>query len=197
MFTGLIETIGTVKNSVKRSGNLTLTIATPLAASLRIDQSVAIDGACQTVIACDEQSFQVIAVTETLERTTLGNLKSGVTVHLERAMAVGSRFDGHIVQGHIDGIATVTRIDLREGSQLIWLKPPVEFAKYIVEKGSVALSGVSFTVAKKHRTGEFAISVIPHTLTYTNLTAWRAGTKVNLETDVIAKYVESLFTKQT
>ena len=195
MFTGLIETLGTVRHIERRSGSLRLTIAAPLANELKIDQSVSIDGACQTVVRCDHDTFSVIAIPETLERTTLGDLKVNDKVHLERGMMLSDRFDGHLVQGHVDGVADIVRIERRGESKEVWFRASPEYARYIVEKGSVSLAGISLTVAKQ-RNREFAVDLIPHTLEHTNTGTWRVGMKANLEVDLLAKYIDKLLAER-
>ncbi len=191
MFTGLIDGIGTIKRTDRQNGSIRLTISASFAGELKVDESVAINGVCQTVVACNETEFSVIAIPETLDRSTLGDNKTGDTVHLERALQLTDRLDGHIVQGHVDGIAAVIRIEHRGDSREVWLRAPLDCKKYLAEKGSVALDGISLTVAKC-RNDDFSVALIPHTLQITNAQRWRVGSKINLEVDVLAKYTERL-----
>ncbi len=196
MFTGLIESIGTIKRSEHSSGSLRLTVNAKFASELKIDQSVSIDGVCQTVIGCDNESFTVVAIPETLERTKFGELKSNDKVNLERGMMLSDRFDGHVVQGHVDGLAQVSRIVRRGDSKEVWLKLPTKFTRYVVEKGSITLAGISLTIAKQ-RNEECAVDLIPHTLEHTTAGSWRVGTKINFEVDVFAKYIERLLAERS
>ncbi len=190
MFTGLIEEIGAVQRIAPQSAGLELEIAAEsVLEGLRIGDSIAVSGPCLTVVDTARDTFNVQAARETVERTTIASWRLGTPVNLERALAAGSRLGGHIVQGHIDGVGTVKSLARAELDTVITVQAPPEITRYIVIKGSVAVDGVSLTVAKVEG-DSFTIAVIPHTLKATTLSRLRAGDKVNLETDILAKYVE-------
>jgi len=192
MFTGLIEEIGYI-NAINRSGSmLNFTIAAPASFhDMNIGDSIAVNGACLTVTEIGDSTFSVQAVEETLRRTTLENLKKGVPVNLERALCLGDRLGGHLVQGHIDGTGRIVARKGNTDNVIISIAPKHELERYIVEKGSIAIDGISLTVTYA-KTGEFGVSIIPHTLNATTLGKARIGDHVNIETDIIAKYVEKL-----
>ncbi len=192
MFTGIIEETGTVAAVVKGAGCARLTIkAAKIFGDLRLGDSVAVNGVCLTVAELGACSFTADVMNETLSRSGLGQLRAGSAVNLERAMPAGGRFGGHIVSGHIDGTGII-EIKVREGSA-VWIRisAPEKIMRYIVEKGSVAIDGISLTVARLDERG-FSVSVIPHTGKETTLLSKSPGESVNLENDVIAKYVEKL-----
>lgn len=192
MFTGLIEEVGTISRITRGSGIADIVIeATNITDDLAIGDSVAVNGACLTATAVESGSFTAQAVVETLQRTTLGGLKPGTAVNLERALRLGDRLGGHIVQGHVDGTGIVSSIRSTASYTLISVSHDASLGRHIVEKGSITVDGISLTVTFA-RNGEFGISVIPHTIEETNLSMMRVGDRVNLETDVIAKYVEKL-----
>lgn len=192
MFTGIVEAVGELLTVTPRGGDVALRIGAPgLLDGVGIGDSISVDGACLTVVAHDRDTFEVEAVPETLARTTLGDRSVGDPLNLELAMRADGRFDGHIVQGHVDGVGTVTDIAEEGGGRRITILPPDDVSRYVVEKGSITVQGVSLTVAA-HPDPEFAIAIIPHTLEVTNLGRLRPGDRVNLEADVIAKYVERL-----
>lgn len=185
MFTGIIEEVGAV---ARRSGADIAILAERVMEGMQIGDSIAIDGACMTVVEFTEKTFVVQASPETLERTTLGRLRPGLAVNLERAMAMGDRFGGHMVQGHVDGVGKVAGVR-DQGAFALWefLAPP-EVAKYLVPKGSVTVDGISLTVVEPE--GErFAVAVIPETLRKTTLQSRRAGDPVNMEADTIGKHI--------
>ncbi|TXC85186.1 riboflavin synthase [Luteibaculum oceani] len=192
MFTGIIETLGRVKSIEKSGSNLSFWIASNLYNELKIDQSVAHNGVCLTVdqLNSADECYRVTAVDETLKKTNLGNLKEGSLVNLERCMIMNGRLDGHIVQGHVDTTASVKKIEALEGS---WL---FEFAfdkpeKLMVEKGSVCINGVSLTCFDVHDLG-FTVTIIPYTYEHTNFKQFEVGERVNIEFDIIGKYVARL-----
>ena len=195
MFTGLVEALGTVRTVRKNSNGARLTIETPLE-GLVVGESVSVDGVCQTVAAVDGTRFSCDVLRETLRVSTFGRLRPGARVNLERALAAGGRLGGHIVNGHVDGTGTVTEIVKKPLGIEIALVP--ELLKYLVPKGSVAVNGVSLTVGPSVKNGRFAVFVIPHTWECTNLKYLKTGSSVNVEIDVIAKYVEKFlaFTKK-
>jgi len=158
---------------------------------LRLGDSVAVNGACLTAVAIDDDGFAVDAVAETLRRTSLGELRPGDRVNLERPMRLGDRLDGHLVQGHVDGVGRVASARAEGESTVLEVTAPPDLLRYVVEKGSVAVDGVSLTVAARLPEG-FSVALIPHTMTVTTLGPQAVGRTVNLEVDVVAKYVESL-----
>lgn len=187
MFTGLIETLGTVRAVRKSSAGARLTIEAPLE-GLAAGESVSVDGVCQTVAGVDGTNFSCDVLRETLRVSTFGRFRAGVRVNIERALAAGGRFGGHIVNGHVDGTGTVTEVVKKPLGIEIALAP--ELLKYLVPKGSVAVNGVSLTVGPSVRNGRFAVFIIPHTWERTNLKYLKTGSSVNVEIDVVAKYVE-------
>ena len=190
MFTGLIEMAGTVAAAQRTAGNLRLTLKSGFS-SLTLGESIAVDGCCLTVTAQQGDQFFADVAEESLRRTTLGTLKVGDRVHLERAMQIGDRLGGHIVQGHVDGVATLS--ERRPDGDALWLTfaAPRQLGRYMVEKGSIAVSGISLTLTA---VGEdsFSVMIIPHTQTLTKLAAIAIGDRVNLEVDVLAKHLEKL-----
>ena len=191
MFTGIIEDLGIVKNLVKENDNLHLTIQSVLAPELKIDQSVSHNGVCLTVIALTENSYTVTAIKETLDKTNLNVLEIGVTVNLERGLKLGARLDGHMVQGHVDQIGTCTSVKTQNGSWVYSFKYDASLGNLTIEKGSVTVNGVSLTVVNS-KDGGFSVAIIPYTYEHTNFNRFEAGTVVNLEFDVIGKYVARL-----
>ncbi len=192
MFTGIIEEIGKIKALKPISGSIRITVdAKTVTKDMKIDDSVSLNGACQTVIHKSNTEFTVEAVEETLKKTTLGKFKTGKMINLERAMILGDRLGGHLVQGHVDCIGRVQTIQNEGTGKLLWIEFPHEFSKYVVPIGSICIDGVSLTVAKKenHR---FMVSIIPHTWKMTTFNELRVGSEVNLEFDIIGKYIESL-----
>jgi riboflavin synthase len=192
MFTGLVEEAGTVKECVVHLHSARLTVAAPtVSEAIAIGDSVAINGCCLTVVAIDGAQLTFDAIPETLARTNLGGLVPGSRVNLERPLQVGSRLGGHFVQGHIDGVGIVRQITLEENAVVLDIEAPVELRKYLVEKGSVTVDGVSLTVAGV--TPEtFSVWTIPHTREVTTLGGIGPGDRVNLECDLLGKYIERL-----
>ncbi|GIX07901.1 MAG: riboflavin synthase subunit alpha [Candidatus Poribacteria bacterium] len=193
MFTGLIESVGTVARIERRAGGARLTVAVAWAEELRLGESVAVNGACLTVAWRGSGLWAADLSAETLRRTTLGRLQVGDRLHLERALRVGDRLGGHLVQGHVDEVGMIR--ELRPEGAGMWMEIAVspENHRYLAEKGSVAVDGVSLTVAALTPTG-FGVALIPHTLERTTFTERRPGEPVNLEYDVLAKYVERMLT---
>jgi riboflavin synthase len=185
MFTGLVREVGTVVSF--EDGRLRVTSSIAAA----IGDSVAIDGVCLTVVDGDRKTLAFDAVPETLARTTLGGLRSGIPVNLEPAVRAGEALGGHYVQGHVDGVGRIRSVEAEGEGKRVWVDAPLEILRYCVEKGSIALDGVSLTVAALDDEG-FAVALVPHTLEATTLGSAAAGDEVNLETDVLAKYVEKL-----
>ena len=192
MFTGIIEETGIVKMLRRGSSSSFLRIqAEKVLENTQIGDSIAVNGVCLTVTAMDGGIFQADVMNETIARSSLGGLGSGSMVNLERAMAANGRFGGHIVSGHIDGTGEITAIKKDGIATWYTISADADILRYIVEKGSVAIDGVSLTVAKVDETG-FSVSIIPHTAANTILPTKRVGDRVNLENDIIGKYVEKL-----
>ena len=191
MFTGIIETLGEVTNIVKEGSNIHFTINSQLCAELKIDQSVAHNGVCLTVVALTDHSHTVTAIEETLNKSSLGSLKIGSKINLERCMQMNARLDGHIVQGHVDQTATCIVINELDGSREYRFKYDSAFGNVTVEKGSISVNGVSLTVVNS-TVDEFSVFIIPYTLEHTNLHEVKVGDTVNLEFDIIGKYVARL-----
>ncbi len=193
MFTGIVEELGRVRAVAANDGGARLEIeATTVLDDAGIGDSIAVNGCCLTVVELADNWWAADAVTETLERTTLGALQPGDPINLERPVRLQDRLGGHIVQGHVDGVGCVAeQVALPDGSSRLTIDAPPEVLRYVVEKGSIAVDGISLTVAGL-ASGRFDIAVIPHTLAVTTLGARRAGARVNIEVDVLAKYVERL-----
>jgi riboflavin synthase len=192
VFTGLVEEGGRVADVRPADGGARLAIAaSAVLEGLRVGDSVAVNGACLTAVEVTGVGFAVDCVAETLRRTALGALVPGDRVNLERPMRLGDRLDGHLVQGHVDGVGTVRAARPEAESTLLEIAPPAELLRYVVEKGSIAVDGVSLTVAER-LPDAFTVALIPHTMAVTTLGPGAVGRAVNLEVDVVAKYVESL-----
>lgn len=188
MFTGIIEELGKITAVEPLRGGRRLTISCSFSDELDVDESVAVNGACQTIVERGDGAFSVVAVEETLAKTTLGALSEGASVNLERAMRADARLDGHFVQGHVDATGTVESVDELEDSRLVRIQYDPSFASFLIPVGSITVDGISLTVARLDE-HVFTVSIIPHTLELTNVRTWRPGTKVNLEFDMIGKYV--------
>lgn len=188
MFTGIIEALGTVARVDDQAGARRITYATPLSAEVEVDDSVAINGVCQTVVARDASSFQTVVIEETLRKTNFGDLRVGQSVNLERSLRMGDRLDGHLVQGHADCTGRIDAITQEGTNWLLQVSFPEEWAAYVVGRGSIALEGISLTVARLERT-RFTVAIIPYTREHTNLHERRAGDAVNLEFDILGKYI--------
>ena len=197
MFTGIIEEVGTVKN-IHRTGNSSFIEieAKKILEGTQLGDSIAVNGVCLTVTYLSSSVFRADVMNETLSRSSLGSLKSGSPVDLERAMAANGRFGGHIVSGHIDGTGTIS--DISSDGIAVWytISAAPDILRYIVEKGSIAIDGISLTVAKV-TDNSFSVSIIPHTAAQTILGTKKIGDIVNLENDIIGKYVEKLMTPAT
>ena len=193
MFTGLVEAIGSVASLESKGGQARLTLGIPFAAELALGDSVAINGCCLTVaeLAADGVSFDLLA--QTLRVTSLGGLEAGSIVNLERAMMVGDRFGGHFVQGHVDGTGKITRLEASGQDHIVGVSMPPEIHRLCIDKGSLTLDGISLTIAEL--TGDGAVFwITPHTWQHTHLHRTKTGQAVNLETDMLAKYVDKLLT---
>lgn len=191
MFTGIIETLGEVKNIVQEETNIHFTIQSALSHELKIDQSVAHNGVCLTVVALNENTHTVTAIQETLNKTALGNLKIGSKVNIERCMQMNARLDGHIVQGHVDQTATCILVNELNGSWEYRFSYDANLGNVTVEKGSICVNGISLTVVNSTK-DEFSVFIIPYTFEHTNLHEVKVGDTVNLEFDIIGKYVARL-----
>ncbi|MDP5093333.1 MAG: riboflavin synthase [Polaribacter sp.] len=191
MFTGIIETIGVVTNCVKEQGNLHLTIKSSITNELKVDQSVAHNGVCLTVIDIKNDEYTVTAIKETLDKTNIGYLKINDIVNLERAMKLGDRLDGHIVQGHVDGTGICTKITDEDGSTWFTFQYERNKNNLTIEKGSITVNGVSLTVINS-KENEFSVAIIPYTKEHTTFKTLQLNNVVNLEFDVIGKYVARL-----
>ena len=189
MFTGIIESIAKVEDIKNDKGNLQITYKSSIAKELKVDQSVCHDGACLTIIETNGDHYTVDAIAETISRTNLADLKIGDGVNIERSMAVNSRFDGHIVQGHIDEVGVCKSISENGGS---WVFEFEHSGKNItVEKGSITVNGVSLTIVKSEET-LLSVAIIPYTYNNTNFCELKVGSKVNLEFDILGKYISKL-----
>jgi len=189
MFTGIIEAVGEIKEIKEEGLNKSFKINSPISAELKIDQSVSHDGVCLTVTEIQDHCHWVTAVSETLNRTQLSQWKIGGRINLERAMVLGQRLDGHMVQGHVDAVGKIEAIDSKEGSWEIMISFPTEYAKLLVDKGSVCVNGISLTVITPTLT-IFKVAIIPYTWEHTQLSAVILGDYVNLEFDILGKYLQ-------
>jgi len=195
MFTGIIEAFGRVIALENEGENLHISIESKLAAELKVDQSVAHNGVCLTVVKCDTENYTVTAIDETLQKTNLGALKVGGLVNLERAMKLGDRLDGHIVQGHVDQTARCIEAKTQDGSWFYTFEYDKSPDHITIEKGSITINGVSLTVvnSKEH---QFSVAIIPYTYEHTNFNQLMIGSQVNLEFDLIGKYLSKLYLRR-
>jgi riboflavin synthase len=191
MFTGIIEDIGVVSNLKTELDNLHISIKSKITHELKIDQSVAHNGVCLTVVDINNDEYTVTAIKETLDKTSIGKLQMGDKVNLERAMKLGDRLDGHIVQGHVDQTAICTHLKEEKGSWVFTFKYDSTLNNITIEKGSITINGTSLTVVNS-KTDTFSVAIIPYTYKHTNFNTFRPGTIVNLEFDVLGKYVAKL-----
>lgn len=194
MFTGIIESIGVVVNKIEAEGNLQLTIESNFTSELEVDQSVAHDGVCLTVVRIEGSTYQVTAIQETLDKTNIGKLEVGDAVNLERAMLAGARLDGHIVQGHVDTTAQLKKIKTEDGSLEFHFKLSKKAEYSLVDKGSVTVDGVSLTVVKNKKRN-FYVAIIPYTYEHTKFKLYKKGDIVNIEFDIIGKYIQDYLRK--
>lgn len=191
MFTGIIEDLGTVQKLEKEDGNLHLTLSSSITNELKIDQSVAHNGVCLTVTSLENNNYTVTAIKETLDKTNLGSLKKGDVVNLERAMKLGDRLDGHIVQGHVDQTAKCISVEEENGSWFFTFNYDKSLNNITIEKGSITVNGVSLTVVNS-KVNQFSVAIIPFTYEHTTFNTLKVGDDVNLEFDVIGKYIKRL-----
>lgn len=188
MFTGIIEATGIIVSTTPSGTNIDIWVDSPITHELKIDQSVAHNGVCLTVVAIEGSKYKVTAVQETLLKTNLSNWQAGDIVNLERAMKVGDRLDGHFVQGHVDAVATCIEKQTLEGSWLFRFRFPQQFAALVIEKGSVCLNGVSLTAFNIGK-DELTVTIIPYTYNHTSFKQTEAGAVINIEFDVLGKYL--------
>lgn len=191
MFTGIIEDLGTIINLETDKDNLHITVKSNITPELKIDQSVAHNGVCLTVVSIDNNEYVVTAIKETLDKTTLGTLKVGHIVNLERAMKLGDRLDGHIVQGHVDQTAVCVAVIEENGSWTYTFNYDASLSNVTIEKGSITVNGVSLTVVNS-KENTFSVAIIPYTYEHTTFKTLKKESLVNLEFDVIGKYVKRL-----
>jgi riboflavin synthase len=195
MFTGIIETLGTIQEINKEKDNIHITVNSSITSELKIDQSVAHNGICLTVVAINNNNYTVTAIDETIQKTNLGNWAVGDSINLERAMKLGDRLDGHIVQGHVDQIGTCIAAEETNGSWSYTFEYDDSLNNLTIEKGSITVNGVSLTVVNSKK-NKFSVAIIPYTYEHTNFNSFKVGSKINLEFDVIGKYVSKLHQNQ-
>jgi riboflavin synthase len=196
VFTGIIEELGTVQSIVKGANSAKIRLHAPFIVSdVKLGDSIAVNGICLTVVAFDSATFTAEAMAETLAKTNLGDLEPGEKVNLERALRLSDRLGGHLVSGHVDGVGTITRQSKHDIAIVTEINYPSPLGKYMVPKGSIAIDGISLTIVEVN-TKAFTVSLIPHTRGITTLGFKKVGDKVNLEVDVIAKYLEKLTMKE-
>lgn len=192
MFTGIIESLGIVKQLKKEQSNLQFTIQSKITSELKIDQSISHNGICLTVVDINKNEYTVTAIKETLEKTNLNQLQINSKVNLERAMKLGNRLDGHIVQGHVDQTAKCVSINNEKGSWVFTFEYDTSLNNITIEKGSITVNGVSLTVVNSKK-NQFSVAIIPYTYKYTNFNTLKIDDLVNLEFDVIGKYIKRLY----
>ncbi|WP_306567174.1 riboflavin synthase [Flavobacterium lindanitolerans] len=191
MFTGIIETLGTIKDLRKEGENIHITLSSSVTHELKIDQSVSHNGVCLTVVGISNDQYTVTAIKESIDKTNIGEWEIGDQVNLERAMRLGDRLDGHIVQGHVDQTGTCISIEEADGSWYYTFEYDPKLSNITIEKGSITVNGVSLTVVNSQKNA-FSVAIIPYTYEHTNFKNFEVGTKINLEFDVIGKYVSRL-----
>ena len=188
MFTGIIETLGVVKSLIKEDANLHIKVKSSLTNELKIDQSVAHNGVCLTVVEINDDVYTVTAIDETLKKTNIGSLKEGDVINLERAMKLGARLDGHIVQGHVDQTAICTNVLEQNGSWIFTFNYNKDLKNVTIEKGSITVNGTSLTVVNS-LINEFSVAIIPYTYEHTSFHQFKIGSRINLEFDILGKYI--------
>lgn len=192
MFTGIIEDLGELTKLIKDEENLNLTLKSNITSELKIDQSLAHNGVCLTVVDINKLNYTVTAIKETLDKSNIGKLKVGDKINLERAMKLGDRLDGHIVQGHVDQIGVCEKISSQNGSWLFTFSYDEKLNNMTIEKGSITINGVSLTVVNSKK-NEFSVAIIPYTFEHTNFNSLKVNDIVNLEFDVLGKYIQKLY----
>lgn len=195
MFTGIIEAVGKVENIEKSGSNINFTLSCPFTGELKIDQSLAHNGCCLTVVEISGGNYVVTAIDETLEKTNLGTWEVGTVVNLERCMKMDGRLDGHIVQGHVDKTGEVIAVEDKDGSYFVTVQYDAGGGFITVPQGSITVNGISLTVADSGE-NQFSVAIIPYTWEFTNMNFLQVGDKVNLEFDIIGKYIAKLMSKQ-
>ena len=195
MFTGIIEAVGIIEKIEQNGSNIDFTLTCPFTNELKIDQSLAHNGCCLTVVQIKGDQYVVTAINETLEKTNLGKWETGTVVNLERCMKMDGRLDGHIVQGHVDNTGEVVNIENKDGSYFITISYDSDSSFVTVPQGSITVNGISLTVAKSEN-HQFSVAIIPYTWEFTNMQYLKKGDKVNLEFDIIGKYIARLINKQ-
>ena len=191
MFTGIIESMGEIISLTSEGSNVHIEVTSTITHELKIDQSLAHNGVCLTVVEINGDNYIVTAIKETLDKSNIGDLKVGNLVNLERSMKLQERLDGHIVQGHVDQIGICTNIIKEKGSAYYTFQYEDTYNNVTIEKGSVTINGVSLTVVNS-KENEFSVAIIPYTVAHTNFKEFKTGTKVNLEFDVVGKYIKRL-----
>jgi riboflavin synthase len=191
MFTGIIETLGTVSGMTKEGTNVRFEISSPITSELKVDQSVSHNGVCLTVVAVQGNTYSVTAIDETLKKTNLKSWAIGKKVNLERCMPANGRFDGHIVQGHVDQVGKIEKISEQDGSWIFDFSYDPNIGNVTVEKGSITVNGTSLTCFNS-KNGRFSVAIIPYTYEHTNFHALQIGDEVNLEFDIIGKYIQRI-----
>lgn len=191
MFTGIIETIGEISSLVHDESNLHIEIKSNIVSELKVDQSISHNGVCLTVVKLKPESYMVTAIKETLDKSNLNHVSKGDGINLERAMVLGNRLDGHLVQGHIDQTGICTDVKEANGSYYYTFKYNDEYKNITIEKGSITVNGVSLTVVNS-KENEFSVAIIPYTYENTNFKYFKVGTMVNLEFDIVGKYLQKL-----
>ena len=191
MFTGIVEAMGSLVRKEANATNVEFWFTSPFTQELKVDQSLAHDGVCLTVVEITSDGYRVTAIDETLQKTNLSSWKVGKKVNLERCMAANGRFDGHIVQGHVDQIGTIQRIVDQDGSWLVDVSYDASLGNVTVEKGSITLNGTSLTCFNS-APGAFSVAIIPYTYEFTNFHELKAGDQINLEFDIVGKYIQRI-----
>lgn len=193
MFTGIIETIAVISKIEKKQGNLNITLKSSLTATFKIDQSISHNGICLTVVFIKNNEYVVTAIEETIQKSSIGSWRAGDLINLERAMKIGDRLDGHMIQGHVDQIGKCSKIIQKNGSWIF----TIQYAKsnnVTVEKGSIAINGISLTVVNSNES-DFSVAIIPYTYEHTNFKNLNTGDSVNLEFDILGKYIAKMLSK--
>ena len=196
MFTGIVSEVGIIKEIKPMKGGQELAIHSTFLDDVHVDESIAVNGVCLTVVSFNDEAFRVQCVDETLRKTNLGTLNEGDGVNLERSLTLDKALEGHMVQGHVDTVGTITAIDQKDADILLRIEFPEEFDDYIVGRGSVSVDGISLTVARDEENNEFTVAIIPYTWDYPNLKDKKVGSPVKLEFDVFGKYIVKYLAKR-